>query len=50
MLRTWNDLGVVVCRTDKGGPVELKTLSEVLNKQYEPLSDDAVEQLRQILL
>jgi hypothetical protein len=50
MLRTWNDLGVMVCRTDKGGPVELKTLSEVLNKQYEPLSDDAVEQLRQILL
>ena len=50
MLRTWNDLGVMVCRTDKGGPVELKTLSEVLNKQYEPLSEDAVQQLKQILL
>ena len=49
MLRTWNDLGVIVCRTDQGGPVELKTVSEILNTSVEPLPDDAVQQLKQIL-
>ncbi len=49
MLKTWNDLGVIVCRTDIGGPVELKTVGEILNKHYEPLSQDAVQQIKQIL-
>ena len=49
MLRTWNDLGVIVCRTDIGGPVELKTLGEILNKQYEPLPEDTIQQIKQIL-
>lgn len=49
MLKTWNDLGVIVCRTDVGGPVELKTATEVFNKPCEPLPEGAIQQLKEIL-
>jgi len=50
MLKTWNDLGVIVCRTSIGGPVQLKTVSEVLHEKYAPLSPEEMEKLKQVLL
>lgn len=49
MLKTWNDLGVVVCRTATGGPVQLKTFSEVFNQPETPIQDTDLEKIKQIL-
>ena len=49
MLKTWNDLGVIVCRTATGGPVQLKTFSEVFNQPATPVQDSDLEKIKQIL-
>ncbi len=48
MLKTWNDLGVIVCRTDVGGPVELPVVAEVMKDQQEPVSAEVMEQLHSL--
>lgn len=49
MLKTWNDLGVVVCRTATGGPVQLKTFEEFLNQTYSPAGDDQIQTVKKLL-
>ena len=49
MMKTWNDLGVSVCRTDVGGPVELPTTTEILKEPQDEISDEALEKLRSLL-
>ena len=49
MMKTWNDLGVVVCRTDMGGPVELPTTSELLKESQEKISDEALAKIKELL-
>ncbi len=49
MVKTWNDLGVTVCRTASGGPVQLKTFSEVFNKIETPVQESDLEKIKQIL-
>lgn len=49
MLKTWNDMGIIVCRTGSGGPVQLKTVAEVFNQTYHPLSAEELQNLKQIL-
>lgn len=50
MLKTWNDLGTIVCRTATGGPVQLKTFSEVFNQPVPPIQDNDLEKIKQVLL
>ncbi len=45
MLKTWNDLGVIVCRTEIGGPVELPTVSEVLKDQHAAPSEQILQKI-----
>ena len=49
MMKTWNDLGVTVCRTDVGGPVELPTMTEVLREKQEKISEEALEKIKNLL-
>lgn len=49
MMKTWNDLGVVVCRTAEGGPVELPTISEVFKEPQEKIEPDILEKLKSML-
>lgn len=49
MLKTWNDLGIIVCRTAIGGPIQLKTFSEVFNKPTQQIKDSDLEKIKQIL-
>lgn len=49
MLKTWNDLGAIVCRTASGGPVQLKTFSEVFNQPETPIQDTDLEKIKQLL-
>ena len=49
MMKTWNDMGVIVCRTGMGGPVELPTGTEVLKDPQEKISDEVLEKIKAIL-
>ena len=49
MMRTWNDLGVKVCRTKTGGPVELPTGSEIFKESQEKISDELLEKIKAVL-
>ncbi|MGN0919588.1 MAG: hypothetical protein ACI4OR_02365 [Alphaproteobacteria bacterium] len=49
MMKTWNDLGVVVCRTGEGGSVELPTCTEVFHKTQEKVSPETLEKIKEIL-
>ena len=46
MMKTWNDLGVSVCRTESGGPVELATASEVFKEAQEKITPEMLEKLK----
>ncbi len=50
MLKTWNDMNVIVCRTASGGPVQLKTFSEVFNQPEESIQANDLEKIKQTLL
>ena len=39
MMKTWNDLGVTVCRTASGGPVELPIAAEILKETTNTVAD-----------
>ncbi len=49
MMKTWNDLGVVVCRTGMGGPIELPTGSEIFKEPQEKISEELLEKIKSIL-
>ena len=49
MMKTWNDLGVTVCRTGEGGSVELPTCTEVFKEKQEKITPDALEKIKSIL-
>lgn len=49
MMKTWNDLGVIVCRTGVGGPVELPTGSEVFKESREKISAETLEKIKELL-
>ena len=46
MLKTWNDLGVRVCRTGMGGPVELPTGTEMFKEPCEKATPELLEQIK----
>ncbi len=48
MLKTWNDLGVVVCRTEVGGPVELPTVAEVLKDPQTPARPEFLTKINEL--
>ena len=49
MMKTWNDLGVTVCRTASGGPVELPIAAEILKETQEKISDETLEKVKALL-
>lgn len=49
MIETWDELGVIVCRTDKGGDDELPTIVESFPKAKAPINDDDFEQVKKII-
>lgn len=46
MKNTWNQMGVVVCRTHKGGPDELPTVGAWAPSVTEPASNEQLEMIR----
>ena len=49
MMKTWNDMGVIVCRTEVGGPVELPTGTEILKEPQEKISEEVLEKIKAML-
>lgn len=49
MMKTWNDLEVLVCRTGMGGPVELPTGTEILGEAQEKINPDTLEKIKSML-
>ena len=49
MMKTWNDLGVVVCRTGMGGPIELPTGTELFKEAQEKISDETLAKIKELL-
>ena len=49
MMKTWNDLEILVCRTGMGGPVELPTGTEILSEPQEKITPDALEKIKSML-
>ena len=49
MLEVWKQMGVIVCRTDLGGPEELKPFGQALPKVDEPSSDETVAGVQNLL-
>lgn len=49
MLDTWNDLGVKVCRIDRGMPKDLPLFVKSLNDVDDKTDSDTVEKLKKIL-
>lgn len=49
MMKTWNDLGVSVCRTAEGGPVELPTCTEQFKETQEKISTETLEKIKSLL-
>ena len=49
MMKTWNDLKVVVCRTGVGGPVELPTGTEIFKEKQEKISDETLAKIKELL-
>jgi len=49
MMKTWNDLGVSVCRTGEGGPVELPTCAELFKEAQEKITPEMLEKLKSML-
>lgn len=48
MMKTWNDLGVIVCRTDVGGPVELATFAEACGEDQQAPSAEVLERIHSV--
>ena len=49
MLEVWKQIGVIVCRTDLGGPEELKPFGQELPKADQPTSDETVVSVQNLL-
>ena len=49
MMKTWNDMGITVCRTGVGGPVELPTGTEIFKEPQEKISAESLEKIKSIL-
>ena len=49
MMKSWLEMGVSVCRTDKGGPDDLPTFGDFL-KTGEDVAEDVFEQIKSVLV